>query len=150
MPRLGEGAASTAKRSARVPFLADGRCMLMYAEHRRSSGEKVCCPLCRIDWSTASVRALREAGSSCGDRFSNSRQAKNLPLQTQNQEQNQNQNQDPDQNQNQQQPTGLVGHQEIYGTARPVPITCRACKIKIRATFYRCLLCQPPGSWVRQ
>lgn len=36
------------------------RCMLMYAEHRRSSGDKVCCPLCRINWGPTAVRALKE------------------------------------------------------------------------------------------
>eukprot|EP00904_Undaria_pinnatifida_P005283 jgi/Undpi1/1885/HiC_scaffold_12.g05272.m1 len=36
------------------------RCMLMYAEHRRSSGDKVNCPLCRVDWGISAVRALRK------------------------------------------------------------------------------------------
>ncbi|CAN0549910.1 unnamed protein product, partial [Ectocarpus sp. 12 AP-2014] len=59
--------AVAAKGGGGLTYCRDGcgnnmhaRCMLMYAEHRRSSGDKPCCPLCRVDWGVTAVRALRE------------------------------------------------------------------------------------------
>ncbi|CAN0055224.1 unnamed protein product, partial [Ectocarpus sp. 12 AP-2014] len=61
------GKAVAAKDGGGLTYCRDGcgnnmhaRCMLMYAEHRRSSGDKPCCPLCRVDWDITAVRALRE------------------------------------------------------------------------------------------
>ncbi|CAN0058279.1 unnamed protein product, partial [Choristocarpus tenellus] len=34
--------------------------MLMYAEHRKSGGQKVSCPLCRTDWGPLALQDLQE------------------------------------------------------------------------------------------
>ncbi|CAM9931449.1 unnamed protein product [Discosporangium mesarthrocarpum] len=36
------------------------KCMRMYAEHRRSGKQKVCCPLCRAEWGPGALRQLQE------------------------------------------------------------------------------------------
>ncbi|CAM9571764.1 unnamed protein product [Ectocarpus sp. 8 AP-2014] len=100
------------------------RCMLMYAEHRRSSGDKPCCPLCRVDWGITAVRALREdarqqrkgkgggGGRSPVGRSSRRRGGRSGGCQ-----------------------------------ASVAPVTCRSCSVKVQAAFFRCLVCLPAGSW---
>jgi len=99
------------------------RCMLMYAEHRRSSGDKPCCPLCRVDWSLAAVRALRE---------NSRRQAQ--------------------ENGGGKRRGGAAAANSATSARAPAvaPVTCRSCSIKVQAAFFRCLVCTPPGSWVSQ
>lgn len=99
-----------------------GRCMLMYAEHRRSSGDKPCCPLCRTDWGVAAVRALRaedtrKRGKTGGDGDGER--------------------------------SCVAGAAAGMSSQRGIaPVTCRSCKVKVQAVFFRCLACLPAGSWV--
>lgn len=92
----------------------------MYAEHRRSSGEKPCCPLCRVDWGLTAVRALREDAQPRGQGSAGGRSR------------------------------GRKGGGRGGGaaTAVAVPVTCRSCGVKVQAAFFRCLVCTPAGSWV--
>lgn len=98
------------------------RCMLMYAEHRRSGGEKPCCPLCRVDWGLTAVRALREdvqprAQGAGGGRSRGRRGG---------------------------------GRGGGAAAAAVVPVTCRSCGVKVQAAFFRCLVCTPAGAWVSE
>lgn len=96
----------------------------MYAEHRRSTGERPCCPLCRVDWGAASLRALKE----------DARHRKNVRLRGRNLE--------VDDSQKRENGVASTGDRQL------VPVVCRICKVKVHATFFRCLICIPPGSWV--
>lgn len=100
----------------------------MYAEHRRSSGDKPCCPLCRVDWGVTAVRALREVairlqgregkgGGRLGRGGGNER-------------------------------NGAAVSDAASTRAALVPVTCRSCSVKVQAAFFRCLVCGPAGSWV--
>ncbi|CAN0062460.1 unnamed protein product, partial [Ectocarpus sp. 12 AP-2014] len=123
--------AVAAKGGGGLTYCRDGcgnnmhaRCMLMYAEHRRSSGDKPCCPLCRVDWGVTAVRALREdarlqrKGKGGGGGRS---------------------------------PVGRSGRRRDGRSggcqASVAPVTCRSCSVKVQAAFFRCLVCLPAGSW---
>lgn len=96
----------------------------MYAEHRRSSGDKPCCPLCRVDWSLAAVRALREDPRRQVQEKGGGRRRGNA---------------------------GAAAAAAASTRAPAVaPVTCRSCSVKVQAAFFRCLVCTPVGSWVSQ
>lgn len=90
----------------------------MYAEHRRSSGEKPCCPLCRVDWGITAVRALREDAQTRAKGVGGGRLRRRR------------------------------GDERGSATSAVVPVTCRSCSVKVQAAFFRCLVCAPAGSWV--
>ncbi|CAM9406258.1 unnamed protein product [Ectocarpus sp. 12 AP-2014] len=125
------GKAVAAKGGGGLTYCRDGcgnnmhaRCMLMYAEHRRSSGDKPCCPLCRVDWGITAVRALREDAR---------KQRKGMG------------------GGGGRSPVGRSGRRRggRNGGCRAsvAPVTCRSCSVKVQAAFFRCLVCLPAGSW---
>ncbi|CAM9798008.1 unnamed protein product, partial [Ectocarpus fasciculatus] len=125
-----DGGKVAAAGGGRLTYCRDGcgnnmhaRCMLMYAEHRRSSGDKPCCPLCRVDWGITAVRALREdarqqrKGKGGGGRSPAGRSGRRR------------------------------GGRSDGSRASVAPVTCRSCSVKVQAAFFRCLVCTPAGSW---
>eukprot|EP00752_Nemacystus_decipiens_P003483 g3216.t1 len=116
--------AEAAPAEGRLTYCRDGcgnnmhaRCMLMYAEHRRSSGEKPCCPLCRVDWGLAAVRALRNDAPPREQDSASGRSRRRSG-------------------------GGRGGAEKTV-----LPVACRSCNVKVQAVFFRCLVCSPAGSW---
>ncbi|CAM9528694.1 unnamed protein product, partial [Scytosiphon promiscuus] len=118
----------------RLTYCRDGcgnnmhaRCMLMYAEHRRSSGDKPCCPLCRVDWGFAAVRALKDVALRLHgpDGKRGGRPGKGGGSDR----------------------SGGAAAAAASTRAVLAPVTCRSCSVKVQAAFFRCLVCGPAGSW---
>jgi len=100
------------------------KCLLMYATHMQSEKKPVTCPMCRADWGELPSKGKGKRKGKIDGGHGNSSCTGTVANST-------------------------GGARGGYNANMPI-LKCKACKIVIRSTFYRCVVCTPTFEFCRR